>query len=100
NRETWAVHLHLTNDEYASEAVLRDIEEHLDERRRAATTAGTWPGSAVHHAADAVCDFFDRWIEQFIDDSDAHGVALILRDVGSVWRVDWHEVAEALTAET
>jgi hypothetical protein len=85
NRETWAFMLHVSNDEGLSAmfadtirdersdpayAVQRDAEALLTRAGYVDTFGGPWP--------DALAD--------------------IAAEVGSLWRIDWAEVAEALTS--
>ncbi len=83
NRETWAMALHLTNDECL-----------YDEARRV-VAAGTRRGR--FGAADALED----WTRELLDGYGlgARETLTMLRDIGSLWRVDWREVAESLVAE-
>lgn len=78
NRETWAVNLHLSNDEGLYHCAMDLANEFPD----------------VFDRADAfrdwVCDelFSDEWL------SGSARLRMMRDEVGSVWRVDWREVAE------
>lgn len=88
NRETWACHLWLTN----TETLYRWAEE-----------------TARIYGADRLKEGLELLQEATIDAKDpfiyveevglviyARDARLALEDIGSLWRVDWEEVAEAL----
>ena len=82
NRETWACHLHLTNDEGWYDMA----------RGIVADAGGTRDGYA---AANALADWFDE-IGGY---TPTPGIRMMLDDIGSLWRVNWREVANALRDE-
>lgn len=77
NRETWATQLWLTND----------YDMYLAARERAI------PGT-VHDAAAAL----QEWLEQELwwELAETPDGRNVIYDVGSLWRVDWEQVAGAL----
>ncbi|MFF4777609.1 hypothetical protein ACFY05_32690 [Microtetraspora fusca] len=75
NRETWALHLWLTN------------EEALYHESRARAADGE---SALRDWVEN-----DLWPELH----QTHDGLVMLKDVGSLWRVDWRELAAALQPE-
>lgn len=79
NRETWAVHLYITNDE--------GLYGYMREEVR-----------AENDAAGAIRDWFEAQAEILADDpkSLSRDLRMMLTDIGSLWRVNWQEVAEAL----
>jgi|TARA_Y100000034_G_scaffold131991_1_gene193928 hypothetical protein len=79
NRETWAANLHMTNDPGWDEA-MRDavIESHLG-------------GDAKYATADVIKGVFEEVVD---GDIAFEVVEMILRDVGSMWRINWVEIAE------
>ena len=101
NRETWAVVLHLSNDEGL-----------WDQSREVARSAAeSWespfsPGSALVRgdAEDAVQEYVEQlldpgyWWDEF-GSPMPEGIELMKDDCGSLWRVDWAEVAASLLAE-
>lgn len=83
NRETWALVLHLDNDE--------SLQDWTHERIRGAFT--------LNDAADLLAAFVDDLFDQSFWKDDfgcemPEGVHLMRSDVGSTWRIDWHEAAE------
>ena len=100
NRETWAIQLHLSNNEGDYNAI----------RERAAEIVGEMhdPAENVHDRPGAVSDMADYtkgWTEEVFDsvvnppDSDyppapTQEARLFVSDVGSWWRADFYEIAE------
>ena len=84
NRETWAANLHITNDQGLYESAREYVQDSLD-------AAGADKGS--HTAAYALEEWFEGITEDF---PDGEGIQMMVRDIGSVWRVNWREVAEGL----
>lgn len=75
NRETWALYLWLSND-YAMYNTARTIVE----------------GGDIRDAARILEEWVDEvWWEQ----AATHDGRNMIFDVGSLWRIDWREVAEA-----
>ena len=92
NRETWAASLHLDNDENTY------------------TMAREWAGeiatgTALAHArvrlADTLREFFeDRASAVTHDPGNAvEWDRMMVADVGSLWRVDWYEIADGIYDE-
>jgi len=84
NRETWAFKLHIDNNE--------GDYNHWQERTREAEDIA------------ALADEMKEWAEEIwglvIDGSDASKEArLLVDDVGSLWRVDFYEIARSLRDE-
>lgn len=80
NRETWAAGLHITNDEGLYSMALERIRCFDPETDAVA-------------AGDELSDWYDEIVDEF---GDSEGIRLMMRDVGSAWRVNWQEVAENL----
>ena len=100
NRETWATNLWLTND-----ASTQDFwAEEIQRLRRIAESADGMP--AVWTAAEYVrFTLAERLREEFenvwADAMERDGVltaqtAQCLYDIGSLWRVDWQEIADSM----
>lgn len=79
NRETWAVALHLSNDQGLDEMV-RELLAEVD------APAGSF------QYGEALRDWFESFVDEF---GDNEGVRMMVRDVGSTWRVEWQDVAES-----
>lgn len=85
NRETWAVALHINNDA-GWQAEVIDLF-------RAGVRDGGW-AEGCREAADALAGQVEATLELLTDMcSDAAWV--VFRDVGSLWRVDWLELADS-----
>jgi hypothetical protein len=96
NRETWAVSLHLNNDEglyYETARILEEaFLEDLDRETREGWISGV--SSAVDSLSEWVEEIlsFGYWEEQ---GGMPRGIHLMREDVGSLWRVNWREIVEA-----
>lgn len=82
NRETWAAYLYIANDEgmYAEGRDLAKADDHND----------------------GCC--LENWFQCLVEDSVEGGPEFVqmrkmLFDIGSLWRVNWREIQEALTEE-
>jgi hypothetical protein len=96
NRETWAVSLHLNNDEGLYYDLARILEEAFLEDLDRETREG-WI-SGVSSAVDSLSE----WVEEILSFSYweenggmPRGIQLMKEDVGSLWRVNWREIVEA-----
>lgn len=76
NRETWAAQLWLTND-YDSYVGARACVQ----------------GNEPREAADALSEWFEELWWQLVKTHDGRNMVW---DIGSVWRVEWSEVAQSL----
>lgn len=87
NRETWATALHINNDEGLYRTVqdwaVSNIEEQESE------------SEAVTVLAESIEDFVTELVE-----SDWDGVKYMRYDIGSLWRVNWQEIADSFISET
>ena len=94
NRETWAVALHINNDQGWQESV-------HDALRRAPQWRPVNTLSA-HDAGEIVCDSVERVL---VPDHSlgrvrfSRDVWLAIDDIGSLWRVDWTELGEAFLTD-
>lgn len=80
NRETWAAVLHLNNDQGMQEMARERLAE-SDEISHPRVMQGL--------------------VEELIEDfaAEVDGIAMMRDEIGSMWRVNWAEVAEALAGE-
>lgn len=96
NRETWAVSLHLNNDEGLYYETARILEgsflEDLDRETREGWIRGVM--SAVDSLSEWVEEIlsFSYWEEQGVP--MPRGLQLMKDDVGSLYRVNWREIVE------
>jgi len=86
NRETWAVALHLDNEENTQKIVNEYVQHALKECE-----------------SPVMC--LEESLENFIDELWDDGTqltrdrALMFRDIGSIYRVNWREIATSLIRE-
>lgn len=87
NRETWAMTLWLDNEQAL-----------YNESRRIAHVAIKEKGNMMFHVADQL----KEWVEDMAAEAcDCQGgkqseeLCKMFQDIGSLWRVDWDEVAES-----
>ena len=88
NRETWAVMLHINNDQGLQEKALAIARECLEDDTTYEFEL------AIQDWVSELLDF-DYWVDTF-DAPMPRGIVAMLQDVGSLWRVNWREAAESL----
>jgi hypothetical protein len=91
NRETWATNLWIDNE--------RGIYERVQELAISANDPAEKdsPISAKTCLADAIEELFD---DAFSDIAEMNAEGLnMLKDIGSLYRVDWQEIAEGILGE-
>jgi hypothetical protein len=96
NRETWAVSLHLNNDEGLYDETARILEASFLEDVDKSTREGWIRG--VMSAVDSLSE----WVEEILSFSYweeqgapmPRGLQLMKDDVGSLYRVNWREIVE------
>jgi hypothetical protein len=83
NRETWATKLHLDNDEALNEYA--------------------WEYARANANAYELGETLKNWIEEDLltleNIAGNRGLWLMLTDIGSLYRVDWREIAQAYLDE-
>lgn len=83
NRETWAVKLHWDNNQ-------RDQEYFYEEAKKAKQR-----GDSVAVFAEFLIGIAEEIFDNVIDGANTTSEAkLFVKDVGSLWRVDWFAIAE------
>jgi UDP-2,3-diacylglucosamine pyrophosphatase LpxH len=83
NRETWATKLHLDNDEALNEwayEFARDWKE---------------TGEAVYTLGDTLKNWVEDDLLTLENVAGNRGLWLMLTDIGSLYRVNWREIAQA-----
>jgi hypothetical protein len=96
NRETWAVALHVNNDQGWQESVLGVVREHKD----AAMGGDLEPWQAGELIRENVEEALAFPSETVFDPQwFAATMVPIIHDIGSLWRVDWTELGQAFLAD-
>lgn len=112
NRETWALNLWLSNDEGFYNTInemveslkeeFNDNKELLDEE----TTKEEQKSQLEYKLADRIREYIENDLKEYADEtnhSDCKGRAGCIHqmfdDIGSLWRVDYHEIAKAWLEE-
>lgn len=95
NRETWAVALHINNDQGWQESVHAALRDWW----------GKPPGGYVadpneaRMAGEIIRENFEVELETMSDSEDAFSRLQIQADIGSLWRVDWTELGAAFLTD-
>jgi hypothetical protein len=84
NRETWATALHLNNEQGLYETVRDWAVSNWEEDESEAVTV----------LSESIEDFVTELVE-----SDWDGVKFMRSDIGSLYRVNWREIAESFISE-
>lgn len=93
NRETWATMLHIDNDEALLETAMdyakTALEEHEPEEE-----------GDIAEAISCLEDTIQNWLEDDLltleNVSGNQGLWIMLTDIGSLYRVNWREIADTL----
>lgn len=108
NRETWVASLHLSNDfglhemvnGWANDARREAIEFSQVDTDMLERVGWTVEKATVGRLAEKVEGYFDSLRADVIDGQDENGLSpteterMMLLEVGSLWRVNWRELAE------
>jgi hypothetical protein len=95
NRETWAVKLHLDNTEGWQKHVYNLAEEILETKE----VLELDNDSLNSMLAEQIEEFVTELKEQAFEQPTPSSEELMVRDVGSFWRVDYLEIARAFFEE-
>lgn len=98
NRETWALALHVDNEEWlyteSREAVRRGMRENWH---------NVWSDGEPRDLTQPVAEEIKDWWEQTTDPDDgilnAADILTMVRDIGSEYRVNWDEIADNWMSE-
>ena len=100
NKETWCVGLYLDNDRGTYEETQRATARGLV---RAADFANEFPEVSLHvyrHVSIEIEDMVREWRDEVTDGGDGYanasvpaGLLSMFLEIGSLWRVDWDEIA-------
>jgi hypothetical protein len=100
NRETWATALHINNDEGLYRTVQDWASTKWEEHTNIGQESISW-GEIAESESEAVTGLAES-IEDFVTellDSDWDGVKSMRYDIGSLWRVNWREIADSFISE-
>lgn len=100
NRETWAVHLYITNESVWHNTWLGRVAELQEEATERSQGATKLEADYVRFTlADELKDWVERLQEQAVHHDSNSDTMLMLFDIGSIWRVNWGEIAAALAED-
>lgn len=91
NRETWAFHLWMTNEEGAYNTFKQMAEEAYENALNNGSKYLTTEELACLKMAEYLEHFFEMLGDLVAESKD---VRMMLDDIGSTWRIDFREVAE------
>jgi len=88
NRETWATKLHIDNDEALAEYAYEYVREEV---------AGHDKGEEInaYHLGETLKNWIEEDLLTLENVSGNRGLWLMLTDIGSLYRVNWREIAQA-----
>jgi hypothetical protein len=86
NRETWALMLHINNDQGLYEMFRQIVRDYPDDQER-----------AVRGQVEELLNPAEY--REMYGTAQPEGIEMMAHEVGSLWRVNWSEVVEALTEE-
>ena len=88
NRETWATKLHLDNDQWLNECAYEYVREEI---------AGHDKGEEInaYHLGQTLKNWIEEDLLTLENIAGNRGLWLMLSDIGSLYRVDWREIAQA-----
>jgi len=97
NRETWATALHINNDQYLYKTAQGYTEATIENHPT------TDDGVGECEAVNCLADTLETWITEDLltveNISGNQGLFSMLTDIGSLYRVDWQEIAESFLSE-
>ncbi len=88
NRETWATMLHIDNDQFLLDTALDYAKQQLEETESEA--------EAIRYLAESVQSWLENDLLTLENIAGNQGLWLMLTDIGSLYRVNWREIAESL----
>lgn len=93
NRETWAAKLHLDNDQALNEYAYEYVREEIANHDKGEEINAYYLGQTLKN-----------WVEEDLltleNVAGNKGLWLMLTDIGSLYRVNWREIAQAYLDET
>lgn len=100
NRETWAVALHINNDQGWQESVLDALRNYMPQWEADQSPMDITDTLRAYVAGEAVREQVEEYLyERLPQNDDAVSALQIAADIGSLWRVDWTELGAAFLAD-
>jgi hypothetical protein len=96
NRETWATALHINNDQW--------LQETAEDYARTSWQEHEEDGEGQYAcASDCLADSLENWLTEDLltleNIAGNQGLFSMLTDIGSLYRVNWQELAESFIEE-
>jgi hypothetical protein len=88
NRETWATMLHIDNDEFLLDTALDFAKQQLEETESEA--------EAIRYLSETLESWLENDLLTLENIAGNQGLWLMLTDIGSLYRVNYREIAETL----
>lgn len=95
NRETWAVALHINNDQGWQASVHEALRE---QRRNHEELPGEVNALDAREAGDTIHEIVDEFVDPTEGHLSHHQVVMTLSAIGSLWRVNWTELGASFLA--
>lgn len=92
NRETWAANLWLANDEGLYRSVCDLADEALEEGTEDVGVFDAPEKSAAYLLEATLKDFYEELVGT-LDEAPNASLLNMVTDIGSVWRINWAEIA-------
>jgi hypothetical protein len=96
NRETWATALHINNDQWLQEQAEDYAKTSWEQHEK--DQEGQYPC-----AVDCLAESIENWIVEDLltleNIAGNQGLFSMLTDIGSLYRVNWNELAEAFIGD-
>jgi hypothetical protein len=92
NRETWATALHINNDQW--------LQEQADDYAKTSWEEHAEDGESQYACAvECLAESLENWLSEDLltreNIAGNEGLFMMLSDIGSLYRVNWYELAEA-----
>lgn len=92
NRETWATALHINNDQYLYETAYEYTRNEIEGHDEGEEINSYWLGQTL-------CSWIEDDLLTLENIAGNQGLFLMLTDIGSLYRVNWQEIADSFLSE-